>query len=524
MSNILLKRSGGTDGYHLFYSPKQGLCCQQVREHRLETKEILIEHIRPDFDAVIDAKDNIHIVCQDKKKNILYFFYHQEKWEKRIVLQAKEGAEVYAGQFRLFYRNGYLRMMYVMEHKGKKLLCSHELYEENTQPQVLDVLDDEYSFYTVTQNQAADTVLCYYSKEKQALGTQTYLWSQKKWGGFEIIDERISPPADLQIYADSRDTLHLCYKCKNFLYYRRREFRFEQSGWSEEKVIARQQSNFPVHPAFFSINQRLWICWTVGMALVGTPIPTGGEEWEKAQELSNTRRAKGILFLLNSASSQTALSFPHYGFILNNQIKLAGILDYFTAEKKQTVHMDGIDIPVREITQSGSDIEEYAAQNSYGGSGSYIPGSREDIEKEKQRIKELLTGQPADGSVSVSQTEKTSQNTSSGNDFDDFSAEYFYELLRQDEMKNVSAVSNPPDLKVQQSSDTVSASPTADVSAAPLRRTHNNDASVAEALSQLAAALEDLSAALQFLKIPKRSRAISNLKNRKLAKVHNKIK
>ena len=73
MNNILLKRSAGTEGYYLFYSPKQGLCCQGVCENRLGEREVLIEHIRPDFDAVIDGMDNIHIVCQDQKKNILYF-------------------------------------------------------------------------------------------------------------------------------------------------------------------------------------------------------------------------------------------------------------------------------------------------------------------------------------------------------------------------------------------------------------------------------------------------------------------
>lgn len=509
MNNILLKRSAGTEGYYLFYSPKQGLCCQGVRENRLGEREVLIEHIRPDFDAVIDGMDNIHIVCQDQKKNILYFRYQREKWEKKVILQAKEGAEVYADQFRLFCKSGYLRMTYVMEHKGEKLLCAHELYEESSAPLVLDILDRTYSGYAVTQNQASDTILCYYSKEKQALGTQTYLWSQKKWGNFETVSKQVSPPIDIQIYADPRDTLHLCYKSKGTLYYRRKEFRFEHAAWNEEQPLIRRQSGYSSAPAFFCAGEQLWLCQTVGTALSATTCPLRGGEWSKMQEIPNSRTAKRVLFLLHSAASSGAMSSLHYGFIRNNQIKLLGETDYFTATEKRNVHIDGMNIPIREIISAGNDVEQFAAQSRYGNEDAYMPGNRDDIEKEKQRIKELLSGQPTDTTLSETMSQK---NNSSQNDFDDFSAEYFYELLRQEESQSTN----------ESPADTASIPPAQQTRTSPYHK--NDQESIAMSLERLADAAEQLTAVLHSLKYTKNYRTTSGKKNRKLAILHNKLK
>ncbi len=514
-NHILLKRSGGTDGHYLFYSPKQGLCCRAVKENVLGTREVLIEHIRPDFDAVIDAENNIHIVCQDRKKNILYFFYHGEKWEKRIILQAKEGTEAYAGQFRLFYRSGYLRMTYVMEHKGEKLLCAHELHTENSVPQVLDVLDSERDGYAVTLNQSSDTVLCYYSKERQALGTQTYLWSQKKWGTFERIEGKIAPPIDLQIYADPQDTLHLCYKSNGTLYYRRKEFRFEQSLWSAEQILARRQNNFSAAPAFFCTADRLWLCRTSGMALTAVTSPLQGGDWSREQEVTGSRGSKGILFLLHSAASSEAMAVPRYGFIRNNQIKLLGETDYFVAEKKQSVRVDGVDIPIREIAASGSEVERFAAQNSYAGESSYMPGGREEIEKEKRRIKELLSGQT---SPDVGAIEESNKNTAAQDDFDDFSAEYFYELLRKEEEQAASVSPMPKETQIHSVAEPQSVTQTGMVSS---HHAGAETAEMAQALSLLADALNDLTVSLRRLEF---SKGKQKSRHRKLAKLHNKIK
>lgn len=519
MSNILLKQSNGTSGWYLFYSPKLGLCCQPVKDCRLGARTVLIEHIRPDFDAVIDANNSIHIVCQDQSKNILYFLYQNEVWKKRIVLQAKENSDTYAEQFRLFCRNGYLRMTYIMEHKGEKMLCSHELYRENTLPQVLDLLDAECPIYAVTQNQSADTILSYYSKERQALGTLTHIWSQKQWGQFEIVNEHIPCPSDLQIYADPQDTLHLCYKNKTGLYYRKKEAGFENSAWSSESLLMRQQNSFPVHPAFFCSDRQLWLCWTIGTAMYGTVTPLYKNEWGKVREMTGNRRTKGILFLLGDSAS--ALSSPHYGFIVNNQIKLTGNADYFTEKPMQTIQMNGMEIPVRDISQSGSEVIQFAAQSTSESNRGHSLPDREAIEKEKQRIKEILDGQ-SNGTAVSSSTSSTTPPNSGGmeHDFEDFSAEYFYDLLRREEAQTSSKEKQAPK---SQSAPTASPDEMQYTSNA-IYRSNNSSAEIADTLSRLTAAIEEFSSALRLLQSFRKSGRVRQIQSRKLAKLHNKFK
>ncbi len=57
-------------------------------------KEILVEGCVPEFDVIMDKKDNIYLICQQKEGELLLLTYQLGIWEREVLLNS-EGINVY---------------------------------------------------------------------------------------------------------------------------------------------------------------------------------------------------------------------------------------------------------------------------------------------------------------------------------------------------------------------------------------------------------------------------------------------
>lgn len=112
-----------------FYDEKRGLCYQSELDG--DKMNVLTEEAQGEFDVYVD--EALHLVCQSKKGELLYFCYRMGQWHKRLILNSKKG-EPAAHCLRLWGGEQEYRLFYVLEYGGEYLLICHPLDGGRPQP------------------------------------------------------------------------------------------------------------------------------------------------------------------------------------------------------------------------------------------------------------------------------------------------------------------------------------------------------------------------------------------------------
>ena len=197
--------------WHFFYYDNTGICYKKKSAHRWSDYEILFKEGLGDFDVLVDAEDNIHLVCQDKLGSIIYLLYNDQQWHKYTILQSKSN-HVYPKYFKIFSINNWINLLYIIRHKEKNLLV-HQILDNNAAPpNVLDyVVSSAYPFSASMDDE--NNIHVYYQRnDKQAnLGYQNYIWSKKSWGDFTALDIENADILAPYSIIDEEGNTHLIY-------------------------------------------------------------------------------------------------------------------------------------------------------------------------------------------------------------------------------------------------------------------------------------------------------------------------
>lgn len=104
-----------------FYDPKRGLCYQNESE---DTVHLLTEEAEGTMDVVWE--EDLHVVCQSKKGELIDYCYRGGVWHRRVVLNSKYETPC-VRHLRLWKQDRELWMFYSLDHKEETLLVCQPL-------------------------------------------------------------------------------------------------------------------------------------------------------------------------------------------------------------------------------------------------------------------------------------------------------------------------------------------------------------------------------------------------------------
>lgn len=104
-----------------YYDKSRGICYRNQQE---DTIHILTEDTDGTMDVIVT--EEIHLICQSKKGELVYFCYHSGQWYQRVVLKSKQEIPSFH-YLRLCEVNSRLTFFYILEHQGQSLLVCHPL-------------------------------------------------------------------------------------------------------------------------------------------------------------------------------------------------------------------------------------------------------------------------------------------------------------------------------------------------------------------------------------------------------------
>jgi len=230
---ILVTSRGET--LNLFYNNRLGICLSVLnRLNKWTTPQVIIKNSLPYFRACIDTHDNIHLLHQDSRGDIIYLVHKGSGWNRFPILTAKSPLD-YDKNLYMVLARGRIYIFYTIVYDGKNLLTMQEIAENGApeKPSVLDYIDMSRGSYC-----------CFYDEEAIYLAYDRITGNETK-PGFRIIyyvDDNsvftsISEKADIHIDAvvkDDSSELYLFCRKKIKEYH---EVHFIKWGLKENRLL-----------------------------------------------------------------------------------------------------------------------------------------------------------------------------------------------------------------------------------------------------------------------------------------------
>ncbi len=217
-----------------YYDKNRGICYRNEQE---DTVHILTEESEGIMDVV--ATDEIHLVCQSKKGELLYFWYHIGQWYKRVILKSKHEVPSFH-YLRLTQLNADVTLFYILEHQGQYLLVCHPLKgipEPVTQVSGRRFLlrKDKYeNLYLIYRKGEESFYQCYGNGK----------WSQAfLLGNVEVADG---------IFTEEHSAHLACFQKGNLFY-----FRLEHKKITEKYEVAKGEWT----PALLFYENKIWVLY-----------------------------------------------------------------------------------------------------------------------------------------------------------------------------------------------------------------------------------------------------------------------
>lgn len=218
-----------------FYDEKCGIC------YRNELEDA-VNQLTDEADGVMDVcagNDDLHLVCQSKKGELLYFCYRAGQWHRTVLLNSKREEPSFFC-VRLNVRQDELRIIYGLEHQGKNLIV-FQLLEH---PPVVLAETSEKTFL-LREDSAGCLYLIYRFREETQMQCYRYgNWSRpESFGNIKVNDALFQ----------HNQTGYLAFTEQETIFYA-----FVKAGKIEEKI---QVAKAGKQPVLMEYQDAVWILY-----------------------------------------------------------------------------------------------------------------------------------------------------------------------------------------------------------------------------------------------------------------------
>lgn len=293
---------------NIFYKPYAGLCAGGQNANGTWTlPEVILKNALPGFSVCLDGSDNLHMLCQDEKSNLLYMSCKNDSWSTQPV-SGNISREVRDKYPQICILSGDIYFFYVIEALGKRtLFCQKYGSGGLSAPKAVDYVGRLSKAYMVL-NEADKYLHVFYMKPGEKRGTPGYRVleaGREDWSGFTALNDRsdISGEQLLSVSYDGHSNLHICMQ-------RGDEHKFElvhlktRQGGNDRSEAVLASSPYPfMDSSILSLKDRLVVYWTREDRIFYCVSTDNGNTWSKPEKynFSENEIIHWVRFLTNYA-------------------------------------------------------------------------------------------------------------------------------------------------------------------------------------------------------------------------------
>ncbi|MBA1336853.1 MAG: hypothetical protein HPY66_3289 [Firmicutes bacterium] len=286
----------------------------------------LLENVAGEFSADIDSSDNIHLVCINRKGDLLYLMNNGENWYN------KQLATFPVDKYRIMHLtiscwNKYINVFYAISPLNNPLMWNihHNFWNGS-----------KWGSFKVVQV-TGDTQFCPFHSGYDHTGSIHLVYKAPMLGLYQLHYCRFRPdyliwgnPERIttvgtdntfpHILIDSNDTLHLAWanpsKTDSQLKYQQRtRLSFPRSLWRNETIISDGCAS-STQPLLYLLGDSLWIVWNRNGVLYGSFSRDNGYNWSSPIQVDIPFDAEIKLYrispsIINKNNIRVNLVFGH---------------------------------------------------------------------------------------------------------------------------------------------------------------------------------------------------------------------
>ncbi len=332
----IVKESSGREWY-FFFREKSGICYANLINKRLPSFDILFSEGMGDFDVIVDINDSLHLICQDKRGNIVYLVSRNDKWLKYVILESKSQNH-YPKHFKILLVNDSINLFYVIDHNEDKLFVHQILSSSNQPPEVVGVISESAFPFYVTHDGDGD-IYAYYmnTAAENRIGYCKYLSSKKVWLEFSALEELAYSPQPPYVMFSSDNVIHAVYIKKadkgfNIIYNSNLDKYLDINSHinsdnvkSASEVIIASILDLDFPPVIILTSNRLWLVWSNNHNVFSCFSEDNGISWNNPSQFMSGRNSNVELFGYRTNKREEALSIFAdlcYGYTGGSNINL----------------------------------------------------------------------------------------------------------------------------------------------------------------------------------------------------------
>lgn len=292
MANYIIRKKRG--GEYYFVKPYEGICVKaRSADGTWQEHTQVIASGREPFSVYQSPDENIHIVCIDAEKNLVYAVRHGGIWKRHILSKISE--EVTVLNMHLYSVRGRLNLLYSALFCDENLLI-HCILGDHARPSVAAKLSDSNFFCRKNRiyftNQDGDLGFLNSDDEKPSFFNRLYKDASAVSIGEYLGKEFLIFVKDSRLFLNGREIL------------------------SDSEITA---------PIMVCGADRLYIMWKNGSFIRYISSFNGGSTWSDPMQFINSDMPPEIYTVRNGDSQSL-----YYGFKNGRSITLLGVSDIFS--------------------------------------------------------------------------------------------------------------------------------------------------------------------------------------------------
>lgn len=280
----IIKQSTGKV-INIFHKENTGICMSVLGKKNMWLENMpVIKDALPNFALHTDEADNIHILCQDRHGNILYWIYNNSTWNVTPILNSKNPSP-YNKHLDIAYINKSMYFFYLLEYSGNRLLSfqTQKSHENLSNPKVIDYVDTSKFPFKIAQdgNNIFYIFYCFVDEKYHQLGYKKFISAKEQWSEFVPLTSYQGESEILSVIIDSKKTIHVCWqKSTPAKFELIHSFKTIESDKWEENLLYTSNSAF-YDSALVVIENRMIVYWVRENSIFFCTSMDNGLKWSK---------------------------------------------------------------------------------------------------------------------------------------------------------------------------------------------------------------------------------------------------
>lgn len=272
---------------NIYYRPYTGICySRQTSGSAWTSPVVILKDSLPGFSACLDTADNIHILCQDQKSNILYINFKDDICSYKPISKNKSDEPCDKSPYICCHGDD-LHFFYIIENLGKKLLY-YQAYTNGSLsvPRAIDYIKKTVRTYSVTNNTGGHIGVFYMKPagKYDIPGYRIFDILEKNWSDFTAInkDTGLSDEQILSVSSDKNGYMHLCLQKAYENKYELKYMKIREGEESDSYLTTLTSSPYSfINSSLFSTGHKLIVYWVREDNIFYCASADNGNTWSK---------------------------------------------------------------------------------------------------------------------------------------------------------------------------------------------------------------------------------------------------